>query len=92
MDPQGLGYWTPIRGGWRRPNRRAEAGALGWEHRYLHVCRLEQQVPQGLVVVRGKDVVFCVDHIQAQRAQIAGLEVFTAAVSGLQEVPGSARH
>lgn len=42
MDPQGLGYWIPIRGSWQRPNMQTEAGTLGWEHRYLHVCRLEQ--------------------------------------------------
>lgn len=37
---------------------------LGLE--YLHICRLQQEVPQRAVVVGGEDVVFCVNHIQPQ--------------------------
>lgn len=67
---------------------RGEGGCGYRLQEYLHVRRLQQQVPQWAVVVGGEDVVFCVNHVQPQGSQVPRLQALTAVVSGLQEVPG----
>lgn len=61
-------------------------------HRYLHVRRPQQQVPQRAVVVGGEDVVLGVHHVQPQGPQVPRLQALAAVVSGLKEVPGHRTH
>lgn len=61
-------------------------------HRYLHVRRPQQQVPQRAVVVGGEDMVLGVHHVQPQGPQVPRLQALAAVVSGLKEVPGHRTH
>lgn len=95
-DPRGWAVDTSQRCPmeWPRRHSRGTRHQCLWPaegQRHLHICRLEQQVPQWLIVVRGKHVVLRIHHIEAQRAQVPRLQALTAAVPGLQEVPGGVR-